>query len=456
VNSPRLPSTRRASAGFTLVELLVSVSITTLMVTFIFTITVNVLKMWDDSSGTLSAENQAALIFSYLTQDLHSAVIRRDGNTWFLATVQNPQTSNGNLGDAKMPTALWTGTGSGVMKPNHDNPGQAGYSLALMPAANGTEEFPNVGPDYIPPNSLAASLAQIVPPIQNYRFGQAGMWVRFFSSVRSTNDYDVANGSVLRAVSYQIDRIQLNASGSAPFHYELFRSEARPFSSNNNGNAQTLSTFGSGYDLMAPAYNNPATGNNNTKVALEEVPVIRTPAIQQILGNDVIDFGIRVWARVPDPAKGGGIGIGKDMVVLEFPNSSHNLGWAATTVDGSGAAYSANNFGAGSPTYTDLVGNPLITTGATPAGASWTGTPDNMSYAFTVKLGDGSVLQATPAYVDVFLRILDSDGVKLISNIESGLIPAPPNLTNPGEFWWRSAISHSRVFVRRVVLPPSQ
>jgi hypothetical protein len=312
-----------------------------------------------------------------------------------------------------------------------------------------------VGPDYVVPTSYANSLTQVVPPIGNYRFGQAGMWLRFFANVRSTNDYDVANGSVLRAVSYQINRIQLNASGSAPFHYELFRSEARPYFTTNTGNAQTLSVFGSGYDLMAAVYNNPANSNLATNISLAEVPVLRTPAIQQLLGNDVIDFGIRVWARVADPAKGGGIGVGKDMFVLQFPNSSHNLGYAVTTVDGSGTVYSANNYGAGSPVYTDLVGNPLTTVGATPAGGGWTGSADNLSYGFSVKAGDGTILQATPVFVDVFLRILDSDGVKLISNIETGLVTIPPNGV-PGEFWWRAAIAHSRVFVRRVSLPPAQ
>ena len=401
-----------------------SVSITTLMVTFIFSITVNVLKMWDDSSGTLSAENQASLVFSYLNADLHSAVMRRDGNCWFLATVQNPQTANGNVGDAKMPNALWTATGSGAMKPNHDSPGQPGYSLALMPPSGQRDRgVSERRPGLYRPRLLREFTHAGRPPDRELPFRPGGNMVAVFR--QHPRAERLRRGQRVGAPGGELpDRpgaAQRERFGPLPLRAVPIDGPAylRPTTVNN---AQTLSVFGSGYDLMAPVYNTPSNGTN-TKAALEQVPVIRTPAIQQLLGNDVIDFGIRVWARVSDPGRGGGVGLGKDMFVLQFPNSSHNLGYAVTTVDGTGTVYTANNFGAGSPVYTDLVGNPLTNDGAVPAaGGGWTGSAQSMSYGFTVKTSDGTVLQATPAFVDVFLRVLDSDGVKLISNIESGLV----------------------------------
>ena len=357
-----LKSTRRK--GFTLVELMVAIGVTALLVSMMLTITLNVMGGWNKSSGSLTSGNQARLVLDMAARDLQGAVIKKDSHVWFAASIQQNQTSGGDAGMVN--DASWTATGSGVIKP------PASDSLSI-PAMSGTTP----------------------PDLEGYRFGQAGTWLRFFTSITDTNTADTSGASTTdthvsapRAVAYQIIRAPV-VFGSSEYRYQLFRSEV---SSENS--------FSAGYDLFAAPYNSiaPVT-ETNVSTTIKGAGIIRRPETaandrRLVIANNVIDFGVRVYTRNSTT----------NAVQLAFPLTTAKLGFAATI-----------------PSTT--VPTPL----PTPAPAS----------------GAGSYDYGTPFAVEVFMRVLTDEGVLQIDNLENGRITGD---------WWDIALKNSKVFTRRVEL----
>lgn len=110
------------------------------------------------------------------------------------------------------------------------------------------------------------------PKLEDYRFGPYGVWLRFFSTVPGTN---TANDlSAPRAVAYQIKRLPI-VSGSSEIRYQMFRSEVAPDV-----------TFRVGYNLFDAKYNTTDDGGSIS---------IRTPSLSNVIANNVVDFGVRVY-----------------------------------------------------------------------------------------------------------------------------------------------------------------
>ena len=331
-----------ARAGFTIIELLVATGITALLVTLMLTIVTNVLSGWGRSSGSLSSGNQARTVLNQLSQDLQSLVMRQDSNVWLAATVlPDGWTSNGSD---------WSGTA----KPT------SATSL-----------------------SLASAATSPLPDLNTYRFGQSGVWLRFLTVRPDSNTAgDLTTLSAPRAVSYQIVRSKVGTTGTT-YVYQFFRSEARP----GPIAAGTNSTFNAGYDLFmaagTPSYNTPDNSSGN-------VGNILKPATSQLLGNNVIDFGVRVWTA--DPSAN----------VPKFPTgAASNAGFAVTTADG-------------------------VT--VTPAKVSPLNDGGTLTYGF-------------PVVIEVMVRILTEEGAKQIANLESGKITGD---------WWTIALANSQVYTRRI------
>ncbi len=220
--------------AFTLLEVLVASAVTVVLAGSLVSVAVAVLGGWKRSTGTLSAGSQAGIVLDQLTQDLEALVMRHDENVWFAATVQTDQSGPG---DAAMSGSDW---------PERSKPRGAG-SLRL---ASGVER------------------------IEQMRFGQAGLWLRFFAVQPDSNE-SAGNRSVARAIAYQIVRRQVGDR----YAYQLYRSQVRPGGAN--------STFSAGYDLLSSSY---TTGNG-----LEQHPGnVRRPNARFLLGNHVIDFGCRI------------------------------------------------------------------------------------------------------------------------------------------------------------------
>jgi hypothetical protein len=336
---------------------------------------VNVLGGWNRSSGSLISGNQARLVLDQISKDIQSCVIKRDGNGWMVATIQQNQI---NTGSAGVSGSMW---------------------VDKKPSGTGNDPVPQA-PDEV--SFLVPSGTN--PALNDYRFGQGGVYFRFFSAVNGSNSYEKkANGtddfdkpllqtiSAPRAVAYQIVRLPV-VEGSSELRYQLFRSEVRPGHRGNPADStlRNRSTFHVGYNLLdsSNAYNSPTDVNSGVliKDGVDEggePGSIRRPDRNQVIANNVIDFGVRIKARG----------------TILFPLSTTNIGFAATSNDGTNG-----------------------TTAAAPAGYSY-GFPDS---------------------VEVFVRILTDEGVTQIANIEAGLTP------NSAGKWWEIALAHSRVYTRRV------
>ncbi|MCS6245630.1 MAG: prepilin-type N-terminal cleavage/methylation domain-containing protein [Opitutus sp.] len=348
--------------GFTLVELMVAIGVTALLVSLMLTITLNVMGGWNKSSGSLTSGNQARLVLDMIARDLQGAVIKKDGNAWLAASIQQNQTLGGDAGMAN--DASWAATGT------------------IKPAAADSLSIPTMS-------------GSIPPDVEGYRFGQAGTWLRFFTSITDTNTADTSGGSTTdthvsapRAVSYQIIRAPV-VFGSLEYRYQLFRAEV---SSENS--------FSAGYDLFATAYNSiaPVT-ETSVSTTIKGAGIIRRPETaandrRLVIANNVIDFGVRMYTR----------NTSKYSVQLAFPLTTAKLGFAATIP---------------SATVPAPVPTPAPTSGA-------------IAYDYGI-----------PIVVEVFMRVLTDEGVLQIDNLENGRITGD---------WWDIAIKNSKVFTRRVEL----
>lgn len=356
-------SSVRSRSAFTIVELLVAVGVTAILVTFMVTVTTNVLSAWNRSSGVLSAGNQARIILDQISQDLEGAIIRRGSDVMFAASLQDNPPGN----SAARPAGTEWAAGA---KP-----------------VTGSRYVRNSGDPSVP------------PPLQDYRFGQAGVWLRFFTT---PSDNTAVGGSVPsqntsapRAVSYQLSRVRVGSSSSEQISYRLYRSEVRP--SHDNATFSARSVFALGYDLFntdADGYNQPSATNSGHSFTGSvnnggEPGSIRTPDNTQIIGNDVIDFGVRIFER---DSTGG--------LVEVFPVNRRS---GNTEVD---------------------------------VFAATTATSKTDPYSSA-----GDHLYAYPAVVEVFVRILSQEGVRQITALEQNHIDGN---------WWDIAIQNSQVYTRRI------
>jgi type II secretory pathway pseudopilin PulG len=337
-------------AAFTLVELLVASAITVLLAGIMIAMLAQMTRTWARASGGLAARQEGEQALEMLTRDLEAVVLRRDGRTWLAATVQPDQSGTGDIGGT---LATWSPP---VRKPGATNPGAADSSLALEPASG---------------------------RIEDCRFGMAGVWLRFVTNVPDRNTQS-GDTSAPRLVSYQIVRRAVSSSAGAAQRYALFRAEVRPHA--DESPARERSSFVVGFDVFASAYNG-ATGGGN----LGDAGTVRRPRRDQLLANDVIDFGIR-FLRSDASVSGG--------ARLLFPTGNANRGFAATT----------------DPTATPS--NPVL-----PASA----------------MGRGF-----PTEAELVLRILTEEGARQVEALEAG------RLAGPG--WWEIARAHSVVLTRRVHL----
>lgn len=340
--------TRSRKAAFTIIELLVAVSVTALLVSLMLTIVVNVMGGWSRSSGTLTSGNQARLVLDQISRDLQAAVIKRDTNVWFAATLQTSQTGSG---DATITGANWTASKKG--------------------SGTATNATASTGSTYIPAVTTPAA------SLEDYRFGQGGVWLRMITSVPDTNA-DTEHLSAPRAVAYQISRLPV-VSGSTEVRYQLFRSEVRPDA-----------TFTAGYNLFSAAYD-----TTTITPKIDDPYAIRRPSLDHVIANNVVDFGVRVWARNSTT----------NALEIVFPKPS----------------------GAGS-------GGVAATTSTTVIPVSGSVSSASISYSY-------------PEVVEVFVRVLTDEGVTMLGNFEN----PPSGYTPPADqTWWDIVLANSRVYTRRI------
>lgn len=354
---------KRSAFAFTIIELLVAITITAAISAMMVTIVTNVLGAWSRSSATLSTGNQARLILDQIAVDLQGAVLRSSTDVTFAATIQKAQSGSG---DANVTDADWSNLNS---KPS------AAISLELNPTDR----------------DLTA-----------YRFGHAGVWLRLFTVPSDNRDADLDNQSAPRAISYQVIRKRVGSS-SAPYTYQLFRSEVRPYGTSATTIAR--STFSNGYDLFgANGYNNPALASGGT--AQGDAGMIRRPSAAYVIGNGVVDFGVRIFSRNTAGA-----------LEEAFPFDRRS----GSTTPGLKRVFAAS---------TDVA--KLQPNSAFATANDYTAAQTSYGY---------------PAVVEVMLRILTPEGVQIIQSYEDD-----PNRFGGASAakWWELAEQNSKVYVRRV------
>ncbi len=365
-------------AGFTLLELLVATTITAVLAGFIVILVSNVAGVWTRTTNRLSADSQARYILDQLALDLSSAHFRDDGNVWFAANVVDNTTNSG----------LWQ---PAVVngKPSGANSLDMNAARAELPAAE---------------RGL----------FTNARFGQAGVWLRFFTTRRGANDAtsaitSLASASAPVAVGYQIIRrfTASTATGTtANFTaYQLHRAEARPAAS-GTGAAARPGVLEVGYNITGAAYTTSSVSTNNGST-VGDPRTIKTPGTARdftsVIGTNVIDFGVRCYVRDSTQVSG---------LRLVFPATNET-----------GTVSNASN--------ARIVSSLPATTPATAANYN----------------------QAMPDVVDVMVRILTDEGARLIALYEQANSPLTvPTGRNAQQYWWDLATSHSQVFTRRIVI----
>lgn len=85
-DTTRMHDKRRRSRrqGFTLVEILAATAIMVVITGFVLYLTSNVLTSWSASSSALAGNYEAKIALDKLSQDIESAIFRRNGNEWFV------------------------------------------------------------------------------------------------------------------------------------------------------------------------------------------------------------------------------------------------------------------------------------------------------------------------------------------------------------------------------------
>lgn len=368
------PLRRRARRAFTIIELLVAISVTAIMVTLMVNISINLLKAWSFTSGQLTAGNQARIALDYLSQDLQSAILKRDGNVWLAATVQRNHSGDG--GDEQVSASFLTDWEIGNLnrKPDGAGPVDAENSLDLA-------------------GTLPADPAD-EGKIESVRFGKAGVWLRFFTTPPDTNTTpDTA--SAPRAVSYQLSRGRIGTN-TEEYFYALFRSEVAPDD-----------TFAAGYNI---------TSASSYDVAGAAAPnVVRQPRLRDIIANNVVDFGVRLYERN-----------GAGALVEVFPVRRN-------------------------PSVNGLPGAP-IGSPFTSVPVTYLGTTSTVDYTGFGNAAGTNLPEGIPVVAEVMVRILTPEGQRLLTAYEQDTndLTARPDGLSREAYWWQIVEAHSRVYSRRI------
>lgn len=371
----RIREESRAKSGFTIIELLVATAVTTVLVGMMIMMTSGVLTAWNRTSGTLSANNQAQLILDQVAQDLQASLFRFDPSN---------------------PEAVWL-----AVEVLDQWPSGGGHTLTNL---RDDREWVTVAP--AEPQSVIIKPIRTQSPLSyrleeldlaDCRYGVGGAWLRFFSN--GTQGQNTAP----TVVSYQIIRRHVTTTNPpvtpnpAEIRYMLYRSEI--------GGWEGPLRYG--YDLAGTSSGpGPGIGSPNPSPARHYADSTHSgglinPRNSDIIGNNVIDFGVRLYTReggVLDPLYPA------NPVTLEFDNN-----FPRYLADGS--------------------------TSPSPGG------------------GPGTIRGPFPDVADIMVRVLTDEGARQIQNLEARL--TYPNVTDVNqrrELWWEIAEANSRVFTRRVFL----
>jgi prepilin-type N-terminal cleavage/methylation domain-containing protein len=239
---------KRSHRGFTLLELLVAVTITLVLAGLMLTVTTNILSLATRSQAAHSQAVTAKQVLDLLERDFQAAIYRRDANRWLAVDIIDTTAGLTNHG--------WL-AGPGLLKP-----------------ANGGSVRPLPPPDASGANRLSEA-----------RFGLSGGWLRFVATNVESG------GSLPTVIAYQVVRRPVTgnplAANPAPVRYSLYRSVVG-----------SDDTFASGYDVTASAYTSTSnTPSSASSTAYRQPRNVTNPSHANLLASNVVDFGCWLYVR---------------------------------------------------------------------------------------------------------------------------------------------------------------
>ena len=234
---------RQRQHGFTLVEVSVSTALSLLLLLALTLAVLNVGEQGRRLSDHLDRGARVRLMMDLLASDLQSAIVRQDQNTWMAIDILESTDNSG------------TWVSSRGQKPTPD-------SLQLDPRQ--------------PADSGGVPMANP----EDYRFGVAGMWLRFISSAADRAVF--AGGQVVpgdvNAISYQVIRREMPSAATindaANTSYQIFRSIVR-----------SDHTFDTGY--VMDAYQGGGQQGDPGEM--------KSPSPDSMLCDNIIDFGVIIY-----------------------------------------------------------------------------------------------------------------------------------------------------------------
>jgi len=242
---------KRNSSAFTLLELLVAMSIALLIAGMMLAVVTSTLDLWGRQQAEQSASIAARQILDLLERDFQAAVSDDEPVCWLAADVINSSGGLTNHG--------WLLNGA-ARKPEGD------ASLLVVP----------------PPEASGLSR------IEDARFGLSGVWLRFVTT------HVEAGASLPVVVAYQIARRPVTgdtvSSNPAPVRYGLYRSVV-----------SDAESFANGYDVLASAYGSTTnTPSSALGTAYRQPRNVTNPSHANLLAANVVDFGCWFYQRAAD------------------------------------------------------------------------------------------------------------------------------------------------------------
>ena len=254
--------------GFTVLELIVAVSVTAVLSGMLLLISRQVLETQSVSSAELERNQIAHFVLDQIQEDLQCALYRNDGNVWMAMSLLNESGNSGSWIEPKKAKSPLN-------------------SLRIIESDWPSDALQDAEID---------SLGQ--GPFAKSRFGLAGTWLRFFTQSPELDPQAKGDGAA-RAVSYQIIRYGITGSSNSRKRYHLFRSDV-----------SAKNTFEAGYNLHPE--NDSWYGSDASNISVDpnflgtpRVPsTLINPVIEEggdylptsfSLATNIIDFGIRAY-----------------------------------------------------------------------------------------------------------------------------------------------------------------
>jgi len=253
--------------GFTILELLVAVSVTALLAAMLLNITSQVVTTQSQASGDLETNQVAQFILDRIQEDLQCAISRNDGNVWMAAKILTSEDNSGS----------WVRANS-VAKPEDE-------SKRVF-----FDDWPDVAwpDDNKGKEDKELAEANQQGSLIESRFGIGGTWLRFFTQAPEL-DPKVTNKGGIRAIAYQIVRYGLTGATTSRPRYQLFRSDV-----------STENTFAANFNLHpTDGFYNSQSNDNFRSARIIENPISNRSQNESptsfSLASNIIDFGIRAY-----------------------------------------------------------------------------------------------------------------------------------------------------------------